>query len=86
MKNITFLGSYSHPYEYELNHWNPDPSQLECTKAIPPHPMEDTPLVMIDTEDELSKMVKELNACTEFAVDLEVLYMLKPVYFICTIY
>ncbi|KAK3869307.1 hypothetical protein Pcinc_025355 [Petrolisthes cinctipes] len=62
---------YSHPYEYELNHWNPEPNQLEYTEAIPPRPMKDSSLIMIDTEHDLMNLVKQLSKCTEIAVDLE---------------
>lgn len=62
---------YSHPYEYELQHWNPLPSQLQPVTPTPPKPMADTPFIMVNTEDDLKKMVAELSTCTEFAVDLE---------------
>nr|XP_045604948.1 exosome component 10-like [Procambarus clarkii] len=62
---------YSHPYEYELQHWAPAQSQLQPVDPILPKPMAETPLVMVDTEEELNNLVRDLSACTEFAVDLE---------------
>lgn len=62
---------YSHPYEYELQHWTPGTSQLQPVDPVLPKPMEQTPLVMVDTEQELQNLVKDLSTCTEFAVDLE---------------
>lgn len=72
---VTFIlsaCSYSHPYEYELQHWSPDPSQLVPVEPVPPKPMDETPLTMVTTEEELADMVQKLKTCKEFAVDLEV--------------
>ncbi|KAG7172527.1 exosome component 10-like [Homarus americanus] len=62
---------YSHPYEYELHHWNPDPSQLTPVVPTPPKPIGDTSLVMVDTEHDLQNLVAELGKYKEIAVDVE---------------
>ncbi|KAG0711668.1 Exosome component 10 [Chionoecetes opilio] len=62
---------YSHPYEYELQHWTTPASQLTPVAPQPPKPLDTTPLTMITTEQELADMVAKLKTCTEFAVDLE---------------
>lgn len=70
---LLFPCSYSHPYEYELQHWSPDPSQLTPVRPVPPKPLNETPLTMVTTEEQLADVVQKLKNCTEFAVDLEVL-------------
>ncbi|KAK7070703.1 Exosome component 10 [Halocaridina rubra] len=62
---------YSHPYEYELFHWTPPVSQQEPVAPIVPKPLDDTPIVVVEREEDLVKVVEELKTCREFAVDLE---------------
>ncbi|XP_063602725.1 exosome complex component 10 homolog [Penaeus indicus] len=62
---------YNHPYEYELNHWMPDPAQLETVKPRRPRPLGQTPLKMVTEVHELEALVEELKTCSEIAVDLE---------------
>nr|XP_027228360.1 exosome component 10-like [Penaeus vannamei] len=62
---------YSHPYEYELNHWMPDPAQLEKVKPRRPRPLGQTSLTMVTEVQQLEALVKELKTCSEIAVDLE---------------
>ncbi|XP_042891844.1 exosome component 10-like [Penaeus japonicus] len=62
---------YSHPYEYELNHWMPDPAQLEKVKPRRPRPLGQTPLTMVTEVQQLEALVEELKKCSEIAVDLE---------------
>lgn len=62
---------YSHPYEYELNHWMPDPAQLETVKPRRPRPLGQTPLRMVTEVQQLEALVDELRTCSEIAVDLE---------------
>lgn len=69
-----FPYSYSHPYEYELQHWSPAPSQLTLVKPVGPKSLNETPLTIVTTEEQLSDMVQKLKTCTEFAFDLEVTY------------
>lgn len=64
--------SYSHPYEYELQYWTPAASQLTPVEPQTPKALDETPLSMVTTEEELAAMVTKLKACSEFAVDLEV--------------
>ncbi|MPC56127.1 Exosome component 10 [Portunus trituberculatus] len=63
---------YNHPYEYELQYWVPAASQLTPVEPQSPKALDETPLTMVNTEEELAAMVAKLKACSEFAVDLEV--------------
>jgi exosome complex exonuclease RRP6 len=68
---LTFLISFSHPYEYELDMFNPPEHQL--TKVEPKLPRtEHIPLKFVDSLEDLNAMVKQLKNVTELAVDLEV--------------
>ncbi|XP_045115632.1 exosome component 10-like isoform X1 [Portunus trituberculatus] len=62
---------YNHPYEYELQYWVPAASQLTPVEPQSPKALDETPLTMVNTEEELAAMVAKLKACSEFAVDLE---------------
>lgn len=62
---------YSHPYEYELQHWNPASSQLEPVTPQLPNPVADTPIIMVETVEDLARMVSELKECKEFGFDIE---------------
>lgn len=68
----SYSNSYNHPYEYELQYWAPAASQLTPVEPQSAKPLDETPLTMVTTEEELSAMVAKLKACSEFAVDLEV--------------
>lgn len=63
---------YSHPYEYELQHWNPPESVFVKRNPIQPSPIDTTPFIMVNNEQSLRLMVKELKTAKEIAVDLEV--------------
>ncbi|XP_077998718.1 exosome complex component 10-like [Glandiceps talaboti] len=60
-----------HPYQYELDHLQPIPSQLESRDPEKYKPLTDTQLKMINTLDQLQQLSDLLNKQKEFAVDLE---------------
>lgn len=64
--------SYSHPYEWEIEHFEPSPSQLRAPseERLPP-PLEETPCTIVETVDQLKDMCEALSKETEIAVDLE---------------
>lgn len=64
--------SYSHPYEFELEAFNPDDSFISRVTPKKPLPLEKTPFVFVDNEDKLNIMAKYLNSQKEIAIDLEV--------------
>lgn len=65
------IESYLHPYEFELNKFEPSPTQLSKSNVIESLKMEETPLVYVDTEAALKNMIAELAEVTEIAVDVE---------------
>ena len=72
MYDIIVICSYGHPYDYEIQTFQPGTSQLEEVEQIKPLPFEDTPFVFVDTEVKLVAMVKDLKGVKMFAADLEV--------------
>ncbi|XP_044268640.1 exosome component 10 [Tribolium madens] len=62
---------YSHPYEFELERFQPTLSQLADEKPLPPKSLAETPLVEINTPEQLDQLVETLRLCSEFAVDVE---------------
>ena len=52
--------------------FQPTEAQLKEMEPIKPLPLEDTPLVLVETEEQLQDMVEQLKSVSEFAVDLEV--------------
>lgn len=63
---------FPHPYEAELRDLQYPKEQLaDPTKSFPSMPPLDQPLVYIDDEDALQRMIDELSGVTEIAVDLQ---------------
>ncbi|KAA0194176.1 hypothetical protein HAZT_HAZT003702 [Hyalella azteca] len=63
---------YSHPYQYELEHWTPDLKALSVpVEPVVPPPLDEVPLVMVDTVEALQQTVQELKLATHIAVDVE---------------
>ncbi|XP_014675194.1 PREDICTED: LOW QUALITY PROTEIN: exosome component 10-like [Priapulus caudatus] len=60
-----------HPYQFELNHLQFLPSQLEKMEPRWPESLEDTPLTYVSSYDELVKLKNTLKQEQELAVDLE---------------
>ena len=64
---------FSHPYEFELERFQPADWALEpCTEPLAPPPAEQTPVTMVSTVPALQQLVSDLSKCREVAVDLEV--------------
>ncbi len=76
----------THPYVYEIEHFQPTTAQLtlkdptvstssilndiDCCQV--PGSLGDTPLLMVDSLNELQDMVATISSVSEIAVDLEV--------------
>ena len=67
-----FACSFGHPYDYEIQVFQPTEAQLKEVEPIKPLPLEGTPLVLVETEEQLQDMVEQLKSVSAFAVDLEV--------------
>ncbi|XP_045473047.1 exosome component 10-like [Harmonia axyridis] len=64
---------YSHPYELELEKFKVPEEQLlaECEDPIFPKPLEETPLIEVDTEEKLHELLEDLRKYKIIAIDLE---------------
>ena len=64
--------SYLHPYEVELNKFEPPEAQMKAVeKCQEPLPVNDTPFVFVEKLEQLQKCMVELREVNEIAVDLE---------------
>lgn len=64
---------FSHPYEFELERFTPDPKFLAVPEVVSLFPkVKETPLVMVETEEGLKSLLKDLSQETMISVDLEV--------------
>eukprot|EP00798_Chlamydomonas_sp_ICE-L_P018552 gene18552-25059_t len=61
----------SHPYFSELASLDYEPWQLEATEPQAPRPLEETPLLFVDTTEALQQLVEEISEEPFIAVDLE---------------
>ncbi|CCD24399.1 exosome nuclease subunit RRP6 NDAI_0D00850 [Naumovozyma dairenensis CBS 421] len=62
---------YAQPYEYEIDNQPYNDKILQLSDPIPSQPWMETTAIWVDTPESLQSMIKDLNNCTEFAVDLE---------------
>ncbi|KAJ8666846.1 hypothetical protein QAD02_008508 [Eretmocerus hayati] len=62
---------FCHPYEFELDKFEPPESQLRKKHPIKYKPLDDTPLIVIEKVQDLQIMMKDLEKYQELAVDLE---------------
>ncbi|CAG0902592.1 unnamed protein product [Darwinula stevensoni] len=62
---------YDHPYEWELERFQPTPKQLESVTPQSPPDLEETPYELLDEASQLPQLIEELRKCTEIAVDVE---------------
>ncbi|GLV41632.1 Rrp6 [Carabus blaptoides fortunei] len=62
---------FSHPYEFELDRFEPSAEQLTYMPVVKPKPLAETPLREVTTVEELDAMVEDLRKYQEIAVDLE---------------
>lgn len=64
--------SYCHPYEFEIDRFEPTDQMLECVEEpLVPRKLDETPFFMVDTKDDLECMMVQLMKSKEMAVDLE---------------
>uniref|UniRef100_A0A6G1SN18 Exosome complex component 10 homolog n=1 Tax=Aceria tosichella TaxID=561515 RepID=A0A6G1SN18_9ACAR len=62
---------YAHPYEYEIQHFRVDQSLLSHCEPIMPPDLNSTPIIKVETIQELEAMCHHIEEQTEFAVDVE---------------
>lgn len=62
---------FNHPYEFELDRFEPRDHQLEARDAARYKPLEDTPLIVIEKSEDIKILLDDLRKYTEIAVDLE---------------
>ncbi|XP_037075371.1 exosome component 10-like [Pollicipes pollicipes] len=66
------LESFSHPYEFELERFQPPEWALRpASEPTPPSPADQAPVTMVTSPAGLEQLVKELSRESEVAVDLE---------------
>lgn len=63
--------AFLHPYEFELNKFEPAMELLCKVEVEPSGPLESTPFTVIAEESALTEMIGELRKVKEIAVDLE---------------
>ncbi|XP_065076198.1 exosome complex component 10 homolog isoform X2 [Ochlerotatus camptorhynchus] len=63
--------SYLHPYEFELDRFEPSKEALKTVEPQEPLLLENTPMDIIDKENQLPVLLRELKAAKELAIDLE---------------
>uniref|UniRef100_A0A182MCX6 Exosome complex component 10 homolog n=1 Tax=Anopheles culicifacies TaxID=139723 RepID=A0A182MCX6_9DIPT len=63
--------SYLHPYEFELDRFQPAKNVFQ--RVIPQEPtlLEETPLMFVDKESQLKELMRDLKSANEIAIDLE---------------
>lgn len=62
---------FGHPYEVELDKFDPPPDQLQPAEVIEPKLISETPLHQIETTEQLNELLNELRKHKIIAVDLE---------------
>ena len=63
--------SHSHPYQFELEQFQPSDNAVSVHDPEWYRPLENTPLTYIDDVEKLNQLLTTLKGVTEFAVDLE---------------
>ncbi|XP_033642583.1 exosome component 10-like [Asterias rubens] len=61
----------AHPYQYELDHLKPDPSMLVRVDSPSFASLDEVPVSLVDTVQQLNELSQLLDKQKEFAVDLE---------------
>lgn len=65
---------FSHPYEFELERFTPDPKFLKVKSSVPSFKkVDEIPLVMVETEASLKLLISDLSSKSVIGVDLEVI-------------
>lgn len=63
--------STAHPYQYELEEFQPDSEDMNSREEQMYKPFDETDFVFVDSVEKLSRLVAVLKGVEEFAVDLE---------------
>ena len=79
MNFYSYLTSYPHPYEYELNHLEFPEDKLKVAQLQMYKSLEQTPFTWVDDANKLQVLLSKLEKAKEIAIDLEVY-----IYHICT--
>ena len=62
---------FSHPYETELDKFEPRERELVKAEPIPYKSLDDTPLIVIEKAEDLKILLEDLKQYNEIAIDLE---------------
>ena len=62
---------YGHPYQFEIEHLEYPPKQMQHRKEIVSPPLDQVSVFWIESEDALEEMASLLSVCSAIAVDLE---------------
>ena len=65
------IDSFLHPYEFELDKFEPNDIYLAKVTPIEPLKLENTPLIHVVNEIELKELLSDLKEVKEFSMDLE---------------
>ncbi|KAL9970036.1 hypothetical protein ACROYT_G022346 [Oculina patagonica] len=65
------MNSMTHPYQHELEVFEPSVNQLKPRKEQLYEEFDKTPFILVETTEQLHELSQRLSAVTEFAVDLE---------------
>ncbi|XP_057378683.1 exosome component 10-like [Daphnia carinata] len=68
---LSFQERDSHPYEFELENFTPDPIFLDVKNDVPLFPLSKTPLIIVDSTERFEHLLQDLLLQTVIAVDLE---------------
>jgi exosome complex exonuclease RRP6 len=60
-----------HPYKFELEQFEPPPEDMKSRDETMYKPLEDTELIIVNTDEKLSQLLQVLKNVEMFAVDLE---------------
>ncbi|XP_049287193.1 exosome component 10 [Anopheles funestus] len=63
--------SYLHPYEFELDRFQPAKSVFQHVTPQEPPLLEETPLMFVEKESQLVDLMRDLKSVNEIAIDLE---------------
>lgn len=63
--------TYLHPYEFELNKFEPKASQMCKVEPVEPKTIETTSLLYVNSEETLKELLDDIRKVKEISVDLE---------------
>lgn len=71
VEDDTGRAHWTHPYQQEIEQYNYPATVYTLAEPIPYAPLKDTPATLVDDEEGLDEMIKELKNAKEIAIDLE---------------